>query len=142
MHQVTRFAAVLLAGAALAACQGGEGEDCESAGVFGPLYCDEGLICNQAAGTKCERPMSRGEGQPCSSNDLCAADLWCDMQTRVCRIFLNPGDTCSNPGSCGPDATCAHDPVTRMTDCVPNADGGADDGGADVDGSADGPSPR
>ena len=76
------------------------------------------------------------------SNDLCAADLWCDMQTRVCRIFLNPGDTCSNPGSCGPDATCAHDPVTRMTDCVPNADGGADDGGADVDGSADGPSPR
>lgn len=140
MHQVTRFAAVLLAGAALAACQGGEGEDCKSAGVFGPLYCDEGLICNTAAGTKCERPMSRSENQPCSSDDLCAAGLWCDTQAQVCRVFLNPGDVCSSPASCGPDAMCAHDPVTRMTDCVPRSDGGTDD--ADVDASPDGPQPR
>jgi len=49
MQRVTRFAAVLLTGAALASCQGGEGEDCKSGGVFGPLSCDDGLICNEAA---------------------------------------------------------------------------------------------
>lgn len=142
LHQVTRFAAVLLAGAALAACQGGEGEGCKSGGVFGPLYCDDGLICNEAAGTKCERPMSRGENQPCSTNDLCAAGLWCDTQAQTCRVFLNLGDACSNPASCGPDAICGKDAVTRMTDCLPRPDGGKDDGGADVDASPDGPSPR
>ena len=142
MHQVTRFAAVLLAGAALAGCKGGEGQDCLSAGPLGPLYCDDGLVCNEAAGDVCERARTRGENQPCSSNDSCTTDLWCDTTQMKCRAFLNLGDVCSNPFSCGPDAICGHDPVTRLTDCVPRPDGGATDANAGVDGSTDGAPPR
>lgn len=81
--------------------------------------------------------MSRGENQPCSQNDLCANGLWCDTTQMKSRLFLNLGDACSNPFSCGPDAICGHDPVTRLTDCVPRPDGGATDAGTDVDGGVD-----
>src|SRR4029079_9534049 len=116
---MTRFSALLLACAALAACsstsKGGEGQGCESGGgLLSPLHCDDGLLCNGAAGNICERPMSRTENGPCSANELCATGLWCDTVLQKCRPWLAAGDPCANPLSCGPDLACVDDAATRM----------------------------
>ncbi len=129
MRSVTRFAAVLLACGALSACsEGGEGEGCASGGGWlAPLHCNEGLICNGAAGNICERPMNRPENGPCDADALCATGLWCDTTQQKCRPWLGEGAPCSNPFSCGPILGCVHDLATLTTICgprPPEPDGG------------------
>jgi hypothetical protein len=136
MGRVTLFAALLVAGAAHAGCQGGEGQGCKSSGPLGPSYCDDDLICNTVAGYVCQRPKSLHENETCDGNALCADGLWCDTVESKCRPFLAPGAACLNPFSCGPDAACQHDLVTLRTVCVPLSDGGI------ADGAADGPARR
>jgi len=101
-----RFATGMLLLGALAGCKGGEGEGCNSGGLLGPLYCDQGLTCNTADGYTCERPGSRHENQSCSDDDLCATGLWCDTET--CVPWLHQGDPCNDPFSCGPTLACLH----------------------------------
>jgi predicted small secreted protein len=117
-NPVKHFAAVLLACATLSACgSGGEGEDCKSGGPLGPVYCDEGLICNGAAGYTCERAMSRHENAPCDVNDLCATGLWCNHLQQKCQPWLGEGNPCTNPFSCGPSLACVKGAATRAPVC-------------------------
>jgi hypothetical protein len=136
MHPVTRFGTVLLGCATLAACgKGGEGESCNSNGPVGPQYCDPGLICNGAAGSTCERPMSRHDNEPCDVNDLCATGLWCDPVQKKCRPTLSEGDPCTTPFSCGPDLSCTRDLATLTMVCGPKVavpDGGTTTGASVV----------
>src|SRR5262249_20254882 len=76
-HLMKHSVVVLIAGAAFAACKGGEGEDCKSHGLLGPSYCEGDLICNSADAYICERPMSKAENQSCNSDQLCMTGLWC-----------------------------------------------------------------
>lgn len=113
----------MLALAALYGCHGGSGQPCKSNGPLGPTYCDDRLICDDATNT-CQPPMSRNEGESCSSQDLCAAHLWCDNVAKTCRPFLGQGDSCSNPLSCGPTLACLKDPAIPKTTCGQAPDGG------------------
>src|SRR5436190_6549309 len=111
---------VVLTFAVLAGCgKGAEGEKCHSDGPLGPVYCDQGLICNEADGYICELAMSKQGNQPCSSSDLCATGLWCDTTRSKCVPRLMEGDPCSNPLSCGPDLICGgKDPSGSSIRCV------------------------
>lgn len=118
---------VLLAGCG----RGGEGQKCNSAGPLGPVTCDDGLICNGAAGYVCQRPGSRIENQSCDSSLLCADGLWCDITPQKCVPWLREGDPCTDPSSCGPDLTCAHDLARPTPVCAqppPAPDGGVTGG--------------
>jgi hypothetical protein len=119
------LAVVSLACAALAACsKGGSGEPCKSGGVLGPLYCDQGLICNGADGNVCEHPMSKPENGSCDEDALCASGLWCDILQMKCRPFLHEGDSCSDPFSCGPTLICGKDPAKGAICTQAPPDGG------------------
>jgi len=108
MPRLTPLALALLACAALSACgsKGGEGESCNSGGALGPLYCDQGLICNGAAGYKCERAGSRHENEACDADKLCATGLWCPTLESKCSPWLSEGDSCDDPLACGPNLVC------------------------------------
>jgi hypothetical protein len=108
-----------LACAALSACggHGGEGESCNSGGLLGPLYCDQELICNGAAGDKCERAGSRHVNEACDSDMLCAAGLWCDTVASKCTPWLSEGDPCKAPMACGPNLACLKMPGGRGLTC-------------------------
>ena len=69
---------------------GEEGGPCKSSGFLGAPYCDAGLICNAAADS-CEKPMNRGDNEPCSSSALCKPGFWCDIRQSRCRPGLREG---------------------------------------------------
>lgn len=125
VHRLKQSAALILTCVAVTACgKGGSGDSCKSSGPLGALTCDGDLICNGAAGNICEPPMSRPANGACDVQQLCAAGLWCDLLRKKCVPFLNEGDACTNPFSCGPDFTCTRDPATATTICRTTPDGG------------------
>jgi hypothetical protein len=110
-----------LACAALSACagKGGEGESCNSSGgVLGSFYCDQELICNGAAGYRCERAGSRHENEACDTGELCATGLWCDTVASKCTPWLSEGDSCYVPMACGPNLACLKTPDGRTPTCA------------------------
>jgi hypothetical protein len=118
------LAIAILAGGCLAGCSGGQGEACNSGGILGPLYCDPGLICNEADNFTCEQPGSRRQNQSCNTSSLCASGLWCKYPVKACVPFLHEGDPCSDPESCGPGLGCVRDPAmgsTTVCGMVPDA---------------------
>jgi hypothetical protein len=99
--------------------RGEEGEPCRSDGFLGPSTCNGNLECNTAAGYVCERPRSRREGEPCSTDVLCMAGLFCPA-TSKCQPFLKEGDACFTPNACGPGLRCTKDPVAMTITCRPD----------------------
>lgn len=94
---------------------GEEGNLCKSDSMLAPPYCDGELLCNSAVEPfVCQAPMSRKEGETCSSDALCATGLWCNGLESKCQPRVGENQPCPNPYSCRPGLTC-----TRSTDGSP-----------------------
>jgi hypothetical protein len=83
--------------------RGEEGGHCKSEGIFGPSYCNAGLLCN-TVNYVCQRPSSLPKGAACSQNALCVKGLWC--QKGICSEFLQAGEPCLSGVGCADGLYC------------------------------------
>jgi Dickkopf N-terminal cysteine-rich region len=114
-----RLIIVVVALAAALACdqKGGENEECDTVSPWG-WKCDPGLICNDAVfPPKCQRPMSAGEGKPCSDDQLCTSGRFCDKRVWQCRPFLKEAEPCDYRVKCGPNLYCHWDRTSMTSSC-------------------------
>jgi hypothetical protein len=106
--------------------RGGEGEECNSASLLGPSFCDPGLVCNEArAPWTCEKPNIHGEGEPCSGNANCRPALWCNLNER-CVAALTQGAACSLPVACATNLTCFKNTSAGTATCEQTCETSAD----------------
>jgi hypothetical protein len=126
-HQRVGFSLLVLVPLSACDTRGGEGEGCLSEGIFGPLYCDSGLLCDTPAHT-CVRPMSQREGRPCGSNEVCAAGLFCacasddncgiSLSGGTCRPRLGEGEVCGSDATCDASLVCSFTAGSLTSACI------------------------
>ena len=86
--------------------------------------CGWGLACTQVSydtvngydyERRCQRVLSKSEGQACDDDSNCAVGLLCSQQ-QVCRPMAKVGDVCSD-SRCAPGGTCVYD--ASLPTCQP-----------------------
>jgi hypothetical protein len=125
--------AALAAGSLLLGCmtstsKGGLNEPCNEQGgslVGGGTYsCNAGLVCNFAVGLSaltCQDPNANDAGAPCSSDQNCAAGLFCGPMVggEVCTVEVLQGAPCPSGVGCAMGLTCVKFLDAGTTACEP-----------------------
>jgi|HubBroStandDraft_1064217.scaffolds.fasta_scaffold05315_6 Dickkopf-like protein len=118
----------LLLGCVTSTSKGGLDEPCDEQGgslLGGATYsCNAGLVCNFAVGLPtptCQNPNANDAGAPCSSDQNCAAGLFCSPMVggMVCSPYELQGAPCPSGAGCAMGLTCVKFLDAGTTACEP-----------------------